>query len=731
MKVLHISPFSPVPPTFGGALRVYYILRGLARSHEVTFVTFGTERERVLLNKEFGGMVQQIHVVDNKSLASKHTWLRVLLAFWKGQSFLTTRVTSHHMQETLDRLLKKENYDLIILEFPLMGKLTLAKNVTKILDEHNIEYSNLHRMYKGIKSLPRKFLYFREHHKMFVQEIDTCNMVDAIFVTSQNDRAILREQLKEKPIYVVPNGVDTDYFKPSDETTEPYSMVFTGTMDYLPNHDGMVYFLDDIFPLIKRTLPEVKIYVVGKNPPPDLKRRASPDIIVTGSVEDVRPYAWKASVYVVPLRMGSGTRLKILEGLAMKKAIVTTSIGCEGIEVKDGENVLIANNAVLFAEKVVDLLLDNEKARRLGTKGYELVTSKYKWDVITSSMNQTIASVISEKKRVAMAQAAANSVEIKNERLPAAIHPSRSLPHPASTKTKTPAGIRSEINPAIKVLMYHRIVDDKDSHEDYSWLVTTHQFRRHLELLDRWGYTCINFEDHSLFLEGKITLPKKPVIITFDDGYEEVYKYALPITKEFGVRATAFVLGDRSIRNNAWENTTFESSDLLSDDQILELHRSGFEIGSHSMTHADLSKISRGAARDEICRSKEHLEDLIQAPVITFAYPYGNVNTDLKDMVRDAGYNYGCGTYSGSPKFTHDLYNIRRIAVTSRKANAVNFGLNLLTFHEYYTWIKWDAKQKMYKLTPRSAANSDGKKSGHSLEKDAKANLFKKETEHR
>ncbi|HKI46192.1 MAG TPA: glycosyltransferase family 4 protein, partial [Balneolales bacterium] len=143
--------------------------------------------------------------------------------------------------------------------------------------------------------------------------------------------------------------------------------------------------------------PEAKIYIVGKNPPRTLKRRAADDVIVTGYVDDVRPYASKAGVYVVPLRMGSGTRLKILEGLAMRKAIVTTTIGCEGLDVVDGEHVAIADDPARFAEKVIELLVNTQKNKKLADNGYKKVRSKYDWDVITSTMNEALDSIFNEK----------------------------------------------------------------------------------------------------------------------------------------------------------------------------------------------------------------------------------------------------------------------------------------------------------------------------------------------
>ncbi len=212
-------------------------------------------------------------------------------------------------------------------------------------------------------------------------------------------------------------------------------------------------------------------------------------------------------------------------------------------------------------------------------------------------------------------------------------------------------------------------------------------------LLNKWGYTCINFKDFFLYCRGKIRLPKKPIIITFDDGYLDVYRHALPVMKELGGTATAFVLGNRSIERNHWDEPTgFRAALLMSDDNVLELQECGFEIGSHSMSHSDLTRLTRVQARDEICRSKDELENLTGNPVITFAYPFGTSNRELERMVREAGYRFGCGVYSGPPKFGQNFYDIRRISIT-RRTNLLEFAFKVLTPFEYYQWLWWEAGQ--------------------------------------
>lgn len=247
----------------------------------------------------------------------------------------------------------------------------------------------------------------------------------------------------------------------------------------------------------------------------------------------------------------------------------------------------------------------------------------------------------------------------------------------------------------IKVLMYHRIVGDNEHLADTRWNVSETQLSKHLDLLSKWGFTCVSFGDYVLHLDGRLALPRKPVILTFDDGYDEVYWRAFPILKSHGVRATLFVLGDRSIRSNTWDEAAgAEKARLLESAKILELHKSGFEIGSHSLTHADLTTLSAADAWDEISGSKAALEDLIHAPVLSFAYPYGATSLLLQRMVQNAGYRLGCGTYSGPPEFQNDIFNIRRILI-SRTTSVFDFALKLLTPYKHYAWLRWKAGQAL------------------------------------
>lgn len=398
MKILHLSPYCPVPPNFGGALRIYHLLKGIAQNNDVTFVSFGRENELRLLTDHFGSKVKASHIVD-PPWSWSYRRVAQFYALWTSGSFFSLFSKSKEMQKKLDEILSVEDFDIVQMEFPIMGNFELNTDAIKILDEHNIEYDNLFRMWKYQQNSLRRVHYYREYKKAYEEEIAACKKMDAIFVVSERDRTILNKDVPHIPKFLMPNGVDTSYFTPLTYKLEPYSMVFTGMMGYFPNYDGMLYFLDEIFPLILKKIPEAKIYIVGNSPPKCLQDRSSSNVIVTCFVDDVRPYVWRSSLYVVPLRMGGGTRLKVLEALAMKKPVITTSIGCEGINVVDSESVLIEDNPEYFALRAVELLNNITMRKTLSSNGYDLICSTYDWKIISAKMNESYQTILSRQKK--------------------------------------------------------------------------------------------------------------------------------------------------------------------------------------------------------------------------------------------------------------------------------------------------------------------------------------------
>lgn len=241
-----------------------------------------------------------------------------------------------------------------------------------------------------------------------------------------------------------------------------------------------------------------------------------------------------------------------------------------------------------------------------------------------------------------------------------------------------------------KVLMYHRIVEDKALSNQQKECLHIDDFKLQLKLLNQMGFTPVTFRDYHLFQEDKIRLPKKPVILTFDDGYEDFYQTAYPILKEQGMKAVVFVLGDPSIGYNCWDADLPGRSQtpLMSDEQISELYTNGFEIGSHTLSHSNLKMLNHENCYTEIYKSKLILEALLDTEIMSFSYPYGLLNEKVKSLVKKAGYQFACGVFSGPAEFGKDPFEIRRIAIHS-SISLGGFMMRLLVPYEYAEWMWW------------------------------------------
>lgn len=246
-------------------------------------------------------------------------------------------------------------------------------------------------------------------------------------------------------------------------------------------------------------------------------------------------------------------------------------------------------------------------------------------------------------------------------------------------------GPSTNISP--KVLMYHRIVKNHSQKNANPFSIGENEFRQQLRMLERFNFTPITFEDYYLYLRNELTLPKKPIILTFDDGLEGVYEIAFPVLCEFNMRAVVFVMGDRTLRKARWyKGTEGEDCPLITDQQIVELRSEGFEIGSHGMTHTPLSGLKRKEQEAEILESKNSIERLLGEQIYTFSYPYGLHNRSAQSIVKQAGYHFACGVYTGPPQFGSERFDIRRLAI-KYDIKTVSFLLRVLTPYQYAEWL--------------------------------------------
>jgi sugar transferase (PEP-CTERM/EpsH1 system associated) len=384
LRVLLVTPALPYPPTWGFGMRVFQFIRHLSMRHHVSVVTNAGphDHEAVANLRRHCAAVHVVPFQPSRGRAKRYEQLSSLL---RPTSHQRRHLTSSAMQTAIDQLLGDQQFDIVQVESSQMAWLDFG-NVPVVLDEHNIEYELLWRTCREERSPARKLFNLVEFMKFRAEEHAAWRSAAGSVFTSAREEAIFRSDQPRKPSAVVANGVDLDYFRPNRREPDPDNIVFTGLMSYRPNVDAVTYFVRSILPRVRQVRPRVTFTIVGTAPPEEVRKLAGPQVTVTGRVADVRPYLDRASTVVVPLRMGSGTRLKVLEGLAMGKPMVSTALGCEGIAVEDGEHLLLGNDPNSFAQAVATVLEDRRLGTALGRNGRNLVEREYGWESLTRSL---------------------------------------------------------------------------------------------------------------------------------------------------------------------------------------------------------------------------------------------------------------------------------------------------------------------------------------------------------
>ena len=397
-RILVVTPSIPYPPNWGFGIRVYQFLKHLSRAHQVSLLCYahpGEEAKAAELQK----ICHAVHTVPAPLNRQSDKRVAQLASLVSPRSFSSGSLRTPAMQNLLAKLLETENFDIVQIESSQLGSYPFGTRPALVVDEHNLEYELLYRMYQTERSPLRRIYNGLEYLKFKREEQDCWQKADACIFTSEREQQIVNAQMPRKAAHVAPNGVDIEYFQPSSAVVDTNSLVFTGLISYRPNTDAVLFFVNEVLPHIVRVRPETVFSIVGMGPPDEVVRLAGPNVIVTDEVPDVRPYIEKAGVFVVPLRMGSGTRLKVLEGLAMGKPMVSTRMGCEGIDARNGEHLLMEDDPQAFAQAVVRLMNDRELAQQLGTAGRALVEDHYSWASIVQTMEQFHLRVVQEKQR--------------------------------------------------------------------------------------------------------------------------------------------------------------------------------------------------------------------------------------------------------------------------------------------------------------------------------------------
>jgi len=403
MKILWVKAGGLVPPDTGGKIRSYNILRQLAKHHAVTFFTFYAAHENdahAELSRIFERAIQI--PLDLPPAKSAGELLNYAAHLFSREPYNLTKYCRPVVRKKLHALLQEETYDVVLCDFLMAaGVIPWDWPGPKVLFTHNVEAVIWQRHFEMARNPLWKAVSWREWKAMEAAERRYLRKADQVLTVSENDREVFARFLDPRKLTVIPTGADTEFFQPSGEMVTPNSLVFTGSMDWLPNEDGILYFADEIFPLIRRHVPDVTLSIVGRKPSRRVKDLASrvPNIQVTGWVEDVRPYLAKGAVCIVPLRIGGGTRLKIFEAMSMAKAVVSTSIGAEGLPVKNGEHILLADDPASFAETTLQLLGNASQRAQIGHAARQLVEENYSWSTVSADFAQVLENVVKQARR--------------------------------------------------------------------------------------------------------------------------------------------------------------------------------------------------------------------------------------------------------------------------------------------------------------------------------------------
>jgi sugar transferase (PEP-CTERM/EpsH1 system associated) len=398
LRILWVKSGGLAPQDTGGKIRSFNLLREVTHSHDVTLFTFYGKHPHDIhseLEQHFSRVICiPIDLPEARGLGEGIDYARNLLSL---RPYSIAKYCRPVVAKALRQLLLEQKFDVIVCDFLFSADVIPWESpIPKVLFTHNVEEQIWRRHFQVTRNPVWKAVSWREYKTMRAAERHYVNLADQVLAVSETDREHFASYANPAKITVISTGVDIEYFKPNSANPEPSTLVFTGSMDWLPNEDAIEYYAQSIMPILQREIPDLQLRVVGRRPTQRLRALAArnPGIVVTGEVADIRPYVDRSSVYVVPLRIGGGTRIKIFEAMAMCKAVVSTPVGAEGLPVNHGANIVLAESPKDFAAQVVRLLRDRGERERIGRAARELVEQNYSWRSVAGVFDVVFNKVI-------------------------------------------------------------------------------------------------------------------------------------------------------------------------------------------------------------------------------------------------------------------------------------------------------------------------------------------------
>ncbi len=388
MKILFLTAFLPYPPHGGNRIRTFNFLKYLGKKHEIYLLSFIESMAEMQYVQALKSYCREINTV---LINTNHGFVHRLSNLFENRPyFMAKYFASDEMKQKLTTLLTGHRFDLIHTSTLAMAQYTCdIQGVVKILDGVDSVSRNNLQQWKTPTGLLNRVLSFIDWFKTMGYEPSLFSRFDRCLLASAVDRAFLHKKNPRLPIDIVTIGIDYDFYQPDSGEESAHRLVFSGVMDYIPNDDAMRFFCSAILPIIEQKYPAITLYIVGKNVSRKLAMiaRKKTNIILTGFVEDNRQIIGKSTVFVCPLRIGTGIKNKVLEAMSMGKAIVSTSIGAEGIPVVNGRDMFIVDKPDAFADAVIRLLEDANTRREFGVRARQIVIREYDMEKIALTID--------------------------------------------------------------------------------------------------------------------------------------------------------------------------------------------------------------------------------------------------------------------------------------------------------------------------------------------------------
>lgn len=391
MKILFISYDFPYPPSGGSISRDYNLIKQLSKNHELYWINRTIRGEiKQEFKDEMKKYFKEMKIIEWNYDQSAAGLLESLIT---KTPYIISRFESQEMNKIVSETIKGNNFDLILCDHIYLSQYIpdfITGKIPVIPNNEDCGFTYYKRMTEN-SGLARSLYAGSQWKKLLNYEIEVLKKYKVYITTSEKEKELISEHYNEAEIGVIENGVDTEYFTERERTDFNPNIVFTAWFKYYPNAVAAIDFVNKVFPIIKKEIPGIKFYIVGKEPPQKVKDlERTEGVVVTGFVDDVREYLANADAAVIPLQIGGGTRLKILEAMSMKIPVVSTVLGAEGLKVEDGKNILIVRNGDEFALKVLEVIQNKNLSKQLADNGRILMEKEYDWNKIGVRLNDFI-----------------------------------------------------------------------------------------------------------------------------------------------------------------------------------------------------------------------------------------------------------------------------------------------------------------------------------------------------